>query len=146
MTSTLPFDVAHLLAGSLVLVSFMLLYQSRMYALLNLFAVHALVLSMSVAWQAYIQGAPHLYVTALIALGFKGVLIPIVLHRIVQQLHIHRAIGDRVVLAHHRVHDLDARKRTAATLRQHVQQPPGRVGVGWGKTWGQNRCRSAKPL
>jgi hydrogenase-4 component E len=92
VTSTLEFDVAHLLAGSLVLVSFMLLYQSRMYALLNLFAVHAVVLSMSVAWQAFIQGAPHLYVTAVIALGFKGVLIPYVLHRIVQQLHIHRAI------------------------------------------------------
>ncbi len=92
MTSTLEFDVAHLLAGSLVLVSFMLLYQSRMYALLNLFAVHAVVLSMSVAWQAYIQDAPHLYVTALIALGFKGFLIPYVLHRLVEQLHIHRSI------------------------------------------------------
>jgi hydrogenase-4 component E len=92
MTSELQFDIAHLLAGSLVLVSFMLLYQARMYALLNLFAVHAVVLSLSVAWQAYIQEAPHLYVTAVIALGFKGVLIPVALHRIVQQLHIHRAI------------------------------------------------------
>jgi hydrogenase-4 component E len=92
MTSTLQFDVAHLLAGSLVLVSFMLLNQARMYALLNLFALHAVVLSLSVAWQAYIQAAPHLYVTALIALGFKGVMIPVALHRIVQRLHIHRAI------------------------------------------------------
>jgi hydrogenase-4 component E len=92
MTSALQFDIAHLLAGSLVLVSFMLLYQARMYALLNLFAVHAIVLSLSVAWQAYIQEAPHLYVTAVIALGFKGVLIPVALHRIVQRLHIHRAI------------------------------------------------------
>ena len=92
MTTALQFDIAHLLAGSLVLVSFMLLYQARMYALLNLFALHAVVLSLSVAWQAYIQDAPHLYVTAAIALGFKGVLIPVALHRIVQQLHIHRAI------------------------------------------------------
>jgi hydrogenase-4 component E len=92
VTSELQFDISHLLAGSLVLVSFMLLYQARMYALLNLFAVHAVVLSLSVAWQAYIQEAPHLYVTAVIALGFKGVLIPLALHRIVQQLHIHRAI------------------------------------------------------
>ena len=29
------FDVAHLLAGSLVVVSFILLYQDRLYALLN---------------------------------------------------------------------------------------------------------------
>jgi hypothetical protein len=34
--SVLLFDVAHMLAGSLVLVSFMLLYQDRLYALLNI--------------------------------------------------------------------------------------------------------------
>ena len=68
----LAFDVAHLLAGGLVLVSFMLLYQDRLYALLNIFALHALVLALSVAWQAYIQDAPHLYVTAAIALVFKA--------------------------------------------------------------------------
>jgi hypothetical protein len=33
--STLALDIAHLLAGSLVLVSFLLLYQNRLYALLN---------------------------------------------------------------------------------------------------------------
>ena len=73
----LDFDVAHLLAGGLVLVSFALLYQDRLYALLNVYAVHALVLALSVAWQAYIQDAPHLYVTAAIALGFKAILIPV---------------------------------------------------------------------
>jgi hydrogenase-4 component E len=92
VTEALQFDIAHLLAGGLVLVSFMLLYQARLYALLNLFGLHAVVLSLSVAWQAYIQDAPHLYVTAVIALGFKGVAIPVALHRIVQQLHIHRGI------------------------------------------------------
>ncbi|MBI3993800.1 MAG: hydrogenase-4 component E [Candidatus Lambdaproteobacteria bacterium] len=88
----LYFDVAHLLAGGLVLVSFMMLYQFRMYALLNFYAVHALVLSASVAWQALIQGAPHLYVTAGIALVFKALIIPVALHRIVQRLGIHRTI------------------------------------------------------
>ena len=88
----LYFDIAHLLAGGLVLVSFMLLFQGRMYPLLNLFAVHAVVLALSVAWQAFIQDAPHLFITAGIALGFKGIVIPVALHRIVQRLHIHRAI------------------------------------------------------
>ena len=63
-------DFAHMLAGGLVLVSFMLLYQHRMFGLLNVFALHAVVLSLSVGWQAYIQSAPHLYITALIALLF----------------------------------------------------------------------------
>ncbi len=92
MATGFEFDVAHLLAGGLVLLSFMLLYQDRMFGLLNTFAMHACVLALSVAWQAYIQGAPHLYVTAAIALLFKGIAIPMALHRIVVRLGIHRTI------------------------------------------------------
>jgi hydrogenase-4 component E len=91
-TQGLAFDIAHMLAGGLVLVSFMQLYQDRLYALLNVFALHALVLALSVAWQAYIQNAPHLYVTAAIALVFKAIVIPVVLHRIIVRLGIHREI------------------------------------------------------
>jgi len=90
--SGINFDIAHLLAGSLVLISFLELYQDRLYALLNVYAAHALVLAASVAWQAFIQDAPHLYVTAAIALLFKAIMIPIALHRIVAQLGIHREI------------------------------------------------------
>ena len=50
------------------------------------------MLALSVAWQAYIQDAPHLYVTAAIALVFKAIVIPIALHRIVIRLGIHREI------------------------------------------------------
>ena len=88
----LTFDIAHMLAGSLVLVSFLQLYQDRLYALLNTFALHAMVLALSVAWQAYAQDAPHLFVTAAIALIFKAIIIPIALHRIIAQLGIHREI------------------------------------------------------
>ena len=88
----LEFDVAHLLAGSLVLVSFLMLYQDRLYALLNIYALHAAVLALSVAWQAFIQHAPHLYLTAAIALGFKAIIIPVALHRIIVRLGIHREI------------------------------------------------------
>jgi hydrogenase-4 component E len=90
------FDVAHLLAGFLVLISFLQLYQDRLYALLNIFAAHALVLALSVAWQAYVQGAPHLYITAAIALVFKAIVIPVTLHRIIVQLGIHREIENVV--------------------------------------------------
>jgi hydrogenase-4 component E len=86
------FDVAHLLAGGLVLVSFLMLYQDRLYALLNIFALQALVLALSVAWQAWIQDAPHLYITAAIALLLKAVGIPLALHRIIARLGIHREI------------------------------------------------------
>jgi hydrogenase-4 component E len=90
--ANLSFDIAHLLAGSLVLFSLVLLYQDRLYALLNVFALEAAALALSVAWQAWIQDAPHLYITALIALGFKAIIIPMALRRIVAQLGIHREV------------------------------------------------------
>jgi hydrogenase-4 component E len=90
--SNLTLDIAHLLAGSLVLVSFLLLYQDRLYALLNIYAMHALVLAASVAWQAYAQDAPQLYITAAIALLFKAIVIPVALHRMIVKLGIQRQI------------------------------------------------------
>ena len=89
---SLVLDIAHMLAGGLVLVSLMMLYQDRLYALINTFALHALLLTFSVSWQAYIQDAPHLYVTAGIALIFKTIIIPVALHRMIQKLGIHRDI------------------------------------------------------
>jgi hydrogenase-4 component E len=86
------FDVAHLFAGGLVLVSFMMLYQDRLHALINVFALHAILLSLSVAWQAYVQSAPHLYVTVMIAIAFKVLIIPIALHQMIRRLGIHREI------------------------------------------------------
>lgn len=88
----LAFDVAHFLAGGLVLVSLMLLYQDRLSALLNVFAFQAVVLALSVAWQAYVQDAPHLYLTAAIALSVKAIIIPIALHRMIRRLGIHREV------------------------------------------------------
>jgi hydrogenase-4 component E len=56
------------------------------------FALHALVLALSVAWEALIQHAPHLFITAAIALIVKAIIIPLALHRIVRRLNIHRSV------------------------------------------------------
>ena len=58
MLDPLALDIAHLFAGGLVLVSVMLVSQDRMTGLINTFALHALVVSVSVAWQALLQTAP----------------------------------------------------------------------------------------
>ena len=92
MLRGISFDIAHMLAGFLVLASFLMLYQDRLYALLNVLALHAFILALSVAWQAHIQHAPHLFITAIIALGFKAMLIPWALRKIVFRLGIHREI------------------------------------------------------
>ena len=88
----ISFDIAHMLAGFLVLTSFMMLYQDRLSALINALAIQALVLGCSVAWQAVIQEAPHLYITAALAIGFKGIVIPMALRRIIRQFGIAREI------------------------------------------------------
>ena len=88
----LTFDVAHLLAGTMLVLSFLLLYQDRVTAVLNVFALQAIALALSVAWQSVAQSAPHLLVTALVALVVKGFIIPAALHRIVRRLGIHREI------------------------------------------------------
>src|SRR5437667_8293476 len=92
MTAAVIFDVGHLLAGGMLVLSFLLLYQDRITATLNVFAMQAIVLALAVAWQAYAQNAPHLFVTAAIALVVKGFIIPAALHRIVRRLNIHREI------------------------------------------------------
>jgi hydrogenase-4 component E len=92
---TMAFDVAHMLAGGMLVLSFVLLYQDRITATLNVFALQSVVLSLSVAWQAIIQDAPHLLVTAAVALVVKGIIIPTALHRIVRRLGIHRCRSAR---------------------------------------------------
>ncbi len=92
LMSKLLFDVAHLLAGSMLVLSFLLLYQDRITAVINVFAMQAMALALSVAWQALVQDAPHLFVTAALALVVKGFVIPTALHRIVRRLEIHREV------------------------------------------------------
>jgi hydrogenase-4 component E len=89
---SLSFDIAHLLAGSMLVLSFVLLYQDRVTAVLNAFALQAIALALSVAWQSVAQDAPHLLVTAIVALVVKGFIIPTALHRIVRRLNIHREV------------------------------------------------------
>jgi hydrogenase-4 component E len=89
---SLSFDVAHLLAGTMLVLSFVLLYQDRITAVLNVFALQAIVLALSVAWQSFAQDAPHLLLTAAVALVVKGFIIPTALHRIVRRLQIHREV------------------------------------------------------
>jgi len=92
MLRGLEFDIAHTLSTSVLLLSFALLYQRRLAGVLEAFALQAFLVAAAAAWQAYTQDAPHLFVTAAIALTFKGLVIPIALLRIVRRLNIHRSI------------------------------------------------------
>ncbi|MBR0651820.1 hydrogenase-4 component E [Roseomonas terrae] len=88
----LSYDLSHLLGGAVLLLSFVLLYQRRIGAVINAFATQGTLLAMAAAWAAYAQGTPGLYLTALLALAVKGVLIPLALHRLVRELNLHRTV------------------------------------------------------
>lgn len=86
------YEISHLLAGAMLVTSFALLYQERIAAVLNAFAVQSITLALAVAWTASSQDRPELFITALIALGLKGIVIPVALHRMIVKLGIHREI------------------------------------------------------
>jgi hydrogenase-4 component E len=88
----LSLDIAHFLAGGMVVLSFLLLYQHRLSNLLDIYALHAVLLGLAVGWQAQLQQAPALYVTAFLALVLKAGVIPMALKQIVRRLNIHREV------------------------------------------------------
>ena len=92
MGSQFSYDIAHLIGATVLMAGFGLLYQRRVFAVLNTFAFQAVALAAAAAWQAHIQHAPHLYFTAAIALLFKAMAVPFALHWLVERLGIHRTV------------------------------------------------------
>ena len=86
------YEISHLLAGVMLVTSFALLYQERVAAVLNAFAAQSITLALAVAWAAWSDDRPDLFITALIALTLKGIVIPVALHRTVARLGIHREV------------------------------------------------------
>jgi hydrogenase-4 component E len=88
----LPYDVAHVLGGAMLLLSCMLLYQRRVAAVITALALQGGVLAAAAAWQGYVQGAPQLFLTALMALLAKAVLIPLALRLLVRRFDLDRTV------------------------------------------------------
>jgi hydrogenase-4 component E len=86
------YDAAHLLGAVVLLMSFALLYQRRIFSVITVFTLQALALAAAAAWQGFAHGEPHLYVTALLTLVLKAVAIPLALHRIILRLNIQRTV------------------------------------------------------
>ena len=88
----LPYDVAHMLGGGMLLLSFMLLYQRRVGAVISTLAGQGAVLAAAAAWQGVVQDAPQLFLTALVALAAKAVLIPLALRALLRRLALDRSV------------------------------------------------------
>jgi len=90
--STLFTQVVNLLGAVLLLLAFAMISQRRMLSLINLFTLQGATLVVSTAVVGYVTQQPHLYVSAAITLALKVVLIPALLHRVVDRLEIRRDI------------------------------------------------------
>jgi hydrogenase-4 component E len=85
-----PFStqLVNVLAALLLLIAFAMLSQRRVLTLITLFAWQGAVLTVSTIVVAGSTGYTDLYVSAGITLGLKVILIPWILHRLIDRLHV----------------------------------------------------------
>ena len=91
MSTLLP-QFVNLLGAMLLLLAFAMVSQRRMLSLIHLFTMQGLVLSMATAVVGYVTTQPHLYLSAGLTLVLKVLLIPILLHRLIDRLGIRRDV------------------------------------------------------
>jgi hydrogenase-4 component E len=87
---TLYSQAVLLLAGLIALTSFLMLGQSRLPRLVLVFAIQGLLLAATAAMVAHALDFPHLYISAGLTFLLKGLLIPVMLHRLIHRLGLHR--------------------------------------------------------
>ena len=88
--TTLPLyaQLINLFAAVLLLLSFAMLAQRRVWSLISLFGAQGLALSVSTAIVAYGTHQPHLYWSAGLTLVLKVMLLPWLLRRLIRQLDV----------------------------------------------------------
>jgi hydrogenase-4 component E len=77
-----------LMAALLLLIAFAMLSQRRILRLIHLFALQGLVLSVNTFIVAYAISRPELYFSALLTLALKVIVLPLLLHRLIDRLNV----------------------------------------------------------
>jgi hydrogenase-4 component E len=88
MAASLSQQLVNLLAAILLLIAFGMLSQRRVLSLIRLFAWQGLALSVSTAIVAWSTGQTHLYYSAGLTLVLKVIILPLLLHRLIDQLNV----------------------------------------------------------
>ncbi|MDD2335702.1 MAG: formate hydrogenlyase [Geobacteraceae bacterium] len=91
MSMSFAAQVNSVMAALILLTSFGLLVQRRILGLIHLFAWQGLFLCISTAIVGYITGMHHLFLSSLMTLSFKVILLPYILYVLVRKLDIRRA-------------------------------------------------------
>lgn len=92
MTQGFYAQANNILAAFVLLTSFAMLAQRRMYGLLVIFAWQGFFLSLSAGLVAHAAGIRHLYVSAALTLALKVVALPYILYSLVKRLNIFRDV------------------------------------------------------
>jgi hydrogenase-4 component E len=78
----------NLLGAVLLLLAFAMITQRRVLSLIHLFTMQGATLVVSTAVVGYVTRQPHLYVSAAITFVLKVVVIPMLLHRVIERLNV----------------------------------------------------------
>jgi hydrogenase-4 component E len=92
MNLTVASQINSFLAALILLTAFGMLVQRRMYGLIHLFAWQGLFLSISTAIVGFVAGKHHLYISSLLTLSLKVILLPYILHVLMQRLKIQKEV------------------------------------------------------
>lgn len=96
MSVPLAAQLNGVLAALILLTAFGLLMQRRIYGLLHLFAWQGLFLSISTAVVGYSSGLHHLYISAVLTLALKVIVLPYILYVLIHRMKIHKEVEDLV--------------------------------------------------
>ena len=84
------------LAALVLLTAFGMLVQKRIYGLIHLFAWQGLFLCISTAIVGYVTGVHHLFLSSLLTLTLKVILLPYILYSLIHKLDIKKEIESLV--------------------------------------------------
>lgn len=80
------------LAAIVLLTAFAMLMQRRVYGLIHLFTWQGLFLSINTAIVGYVANRHHLYISSILTLSLKVILLPYILHILIVRLKIHKEV------------------------------------------------------
>jgi hydrogenase-4 component E len=92
MDINIAVQITSFLAALVLLTAFAMLAQRRMYGLVNLFAWQGLFLSINTAIVGFVAGKHHLYISSLLTLSLKVILLPYILHVLIRRLKVHKEV------------------------------------------------------
>lgn len=86
--TTIVGQLINLLAAILLMLAFAMISQRRILSLIHLFTAQGVILAAATVLVGYATQQPHLYLSAGITVVLKVILIPLLLHRVINRLEV----------------------------------------------------------